>query len=286
MIDQRYALVSSFLALPHSRSEQGWLIEAIRTSKKSSSKNMDSWERYGASNFARASEEDPYVAEPSFFTDFDHAKADFQHWLAIEEELYLSIGYENFFDEVQSEKICHRIKNGTRHTQKRSLLLKMIADNLVEHIVYRAEKLERAQSDLEGTQKEVNDYGPENKNDFDDDWFRLQNELDSAEEHLNSLKLILPQCWDSIMDFASSPRGRMHIPNHCLKSIAENDQDGFISNFLRREKIDEPNHSNENQEDWESDVFSCWGGLKTEAEQPENGEGVSKNKAWDDDIPF
>jgi len=57
---------------------------------------MDYWEQHGASNFARASEEDPYVAESSFFTDFDHAKAGFQHWLAIEEELYLSIGYENF----------------------------------------------------------------------------------------------------------------------------------------------------------------------------------------------
>ena len=286
MIDQRYALVYSFLALPHSRSEQGWLIEAIRTSKKSSSKNMDSWERYGASNFARASEENPYVAESSFFTDFDQAKADFQHWLAIEEELYLSIGYESFFDEVQSAKICHRIKNDTRHAQTRSLLLKTIADNLVEHIVYGSEKLARAQSDLEDKQKEVNDYGPENKNDFDDDWFTLQDELDSAEEQLNHLKIVLPQCWDSLMDFAYSPRGRMHIPNNCLKSITENDQDGFISNFLRCGKIDKSNDSNKNQEDWESDVFSCWGDIKIEAEQPKYGEGVSQNKAWDDDIPF
>ena len=286
MNDERYALVSSFLALPHSRSEQGWLVEAIRASKELSSKNMDTWEQYGASDFARASEEDPYVAESSFFTDFDHAKADFQHWLAIEEEIYLSIGYESFFDEVQSAKICHRIKNDTRHAQTRSLLLKTIADNLVEHIVYGVEKLERAQSDLENTQKEVNDYGPENKNAFDDDWFRLQNELDSAEEHLRHLKIILPQCWDSIMEFASSPRGRMHIPNNCLNSITENDQDGFISNFLRSGKIDESSDSNENQEDWESDVFSCWGGLKVEAKQPKNGEGVSQNKTWDDDIPF
>lgn len=244
---------------------------------------MDFWEQYGASNFARASEEDPYVAESSFFTDFDHAKADFQHWLALEEELYLSIGYENFFDEVQSKRICHRVKNGTRHAQTRSLLLKMIANNLIEHIIFGAEKLQKAQSDLENMQKEINEYGPENKSDFDDNWFRLQDELDSAEEYLHHLRIILPQCWDSIMDFASSPRGRMHIPNNCLKSIAENDQAGFISNFLRCTKIDASNDLNENQEYWE---FSCWGEIKVEAKQPKNDEGFNPNKALDDDIPY
>ena len=45
---------------------------------------------------------DPYVSESQYFKDFQGVKNEFEYWLAIEEELYQSIGYEHFFDEDQS----------------------------------------------------------------------------------------------------------------------------------------------------------------------------------------
>ena len=245
----RYALITSFLALPGSAIEQQWLTDAVRSAKESASTAMDGWEQYGASNFKNASEDDSFVQESEFFSDFENEKKIFERWLAIEEELYLSIGYEHFFNEKQSKKIESRLQLGGYHTRAESNLLRIISNNLMHHVSHKKDLLESAICDFNDAQKEAKDYGSEDTTDFDDEWFRIQKYLESREEHLKCLETVLPLCWDSLREFAMSFRLVKYIPVNLTKFIKENDCDSFIYANLMNIKTSEKFISNQEDGD-------------------------------------
>ena len=276
----RFTLITSFLALPQSAIEQQWLIDAVRSAKESESSAMNTWEQYGASNFKSASDDDPFVSESDFFIDFKNAKNNFEFWLAVEEELYQSIGYEQFFNKQQSDKIESRVKNGGYYKLGMSVLLKKIADNLMHHVARKNDLLESAIKHLICVQKEVEEYGPEDKSDFDDEWFRLQNDLDFARTQLDSIRIILPHCWDSIRQFSMLHRAAKYIPNNLLQLVFEDDCDSFICEYFKMgissgDVISISPLSN--SESWHSDI------PESENASHKNTPDHRDNNHWEDD---
>ena len=278
--NSRSTLIASFLALPQSAIEQQWLIDAVRSAKESASNAMNTWEQYGASNLKSASEDDSFVLESDFFINFKDEKKDFEFWLAAEEELYQSIGYEQFFNKQQSEKIESRIKNGGYYKIGTSNILERIANNLMHHIAHGNDLLESATEHLLCIQKEVEEYGPEDKSDIDDEWFRLQNDLDFARTQLDSIRIILPHCWDSIRQFSMLHRAAKYIPNNLLQLVFEDDCDSFICEYFKMgiSSGDATSISPlSNSESWHSDI------PESENVSHKNTPDHRDNNHWEDD---
>ncbi len=229
-------------------------MDAVRSSKQSALEAMDASEQYGASNFNAASEEDPYISESSFFEDFEASRENYQFWIAIEDELYLSIGYEHFFDEVQSAKHELRLQHGGHRTQAASLLLRTIADNLINHVSHKTKLLETGRCYFENAQKAVNDYGPEDASGFDDEWFKLRNNLESAEQYLKSLETALPLCWASLREFTMLSRPERYLPGNLVKLIKDDDCANFNEAIAQKEKTSQALASNQWVDDWEDDI--------------------------------
>lgn len=287
--DNRFALIASFLALPNSTIEQRWLTEAVHSAKQTACDLMTAREADGAATYGF--ENDGFVSESSCYDDFEKAREKFKYWLDVEEELYQSIGYEHYFDEHQSEAIERRLRDRGDDKKFDSLIIKTIATNLMHFVSHDGDLRERGKQNLELAQKEVDEYGPENKSNFDDEWFRLQNVVESAEEYLQHLETVLPLCWDSLREFAVLSRPMRYIPENLLQFIQNDERADFIQGYLQHEaqSIDSntstPSSSHEDVVDWEDEGFSCWCDVKPR-EYREDRLGGVRISNFEDDIPL
>lgn len=221
----RYDLITSFLDIPKSNEELHWLVQSVQLAKLSASKLMDAFEQEGASNYTIASEEDPYVQEHTFFREFEESRNTYHRWLAIEREI-------SHLTERDTNKL-------SQHWQESSQFLQMVASNLVHSVTHGKEILERAQRNLSMAIEEADDYGPENKEEFDDEWFRLQNWLDAAQEEVRTLEETLPLCWQTLRNFVSSPQLKSYLPSQLIIFVEQNNQENFITeNIIAENRLE------------------------------------------------
>ncbi len=284
MIDNpRYILITSLLALPQTPIEQQWLKDTICSAKESALNALEDLEKENYSSFNSETEENKFDSINHLYDYIEKEKNIFEYWLAIENELYVLIGNEDKFLDIESE-----LRNSECHMQAESLFLKKIVDNLLYHVSHKTDLVEKACKGLAIAQKNAKEYKIKNNSEIDDEWYILQIELKYAEEHLERIDAILPLCWISLRYLAMSSLLERYVSVKLLELIEQNDCDGFVFDHLKEQKKLQEAISAEKKYEWEDDGFSCWSDSNlsdkfSEKNIVDRNEEESHN--WDEDIP-
>ncbi len=172
-------------------------------------------------------------AEPTYYGTFHTAQDGFRRWLAIEEELYESVGFEFCFNESEAYIIGLRIA-AREHKPTESVFLRMIVDNTLSLLTDGNAILYAM---LNKVQLAENEYIEQLQYDPDERSEHTIVNLEEAQTELDEFLAKMAVCWDAFQELIESPKIAEYIPEELRNEASEGDRTAFVLKALEVQAI-------------------------------------------------
>ena len=200
------------LALPKTKEEGGYFIQALLRQKNEASDYVESTERYMGARLSGIGQEDADQYEPQLMDDLKEAIDTHKESVA---------AYRSARDYVE-----YISTNSSEPAPNRAEILLLVKHSLEFYIMSIEQQIEMHKNSLKEMQAEFDQMEP-SEDDSDNGRFRLWDDIDFAEEEHKRLLLILPACWQALKDFTETENAQSLFTTSELDLIKMDDEIGF-----------------------------------------------------------